>query len=104
MIQVEVGQFIPRDGDEFFKWEQASFAYWATLSEQEKKELVATVQSELQRLASTVENWLPAGMKQTSSHIEVLMRIYPDDVAEHMEITEEEIAAAMTSLADILSD
>lgn len=95
--------------EELYEREQECWAYWKSLDRDRKEHLVRTVQTEMERLATTVSNWLPASAKRNNGFIDVLIRLQVDEkgdptpTARTAEDRLEE-ALAINSLKEILEE
>lgn len=66
--------------DQYAEREREAWNFWGVRQQHEKEALMATVRSELIRLADTVENWLPASIEERRGRFEVLISLFPDEV------------------------
>lgn len=71
------------NADELALREMECWEHWFSLNENEKILMKKTVESELERLRDTVDNWLPAAMRArtaSGSGVEIRLVIYPEDL------------------------
>lgn len=89
--------------------ERDSFEYWFDLGEEEKKGLMKTVVTELERLIENVESWLPAGMAPDGREkpLDIVIRIWPEHTTPRSELSKLELQKAedvIESLRGIISE
>lgn len=68
------------DVDAYALREKVCWEYWNSLTDKAKMIVVNTVESEMQRLASTVMNWVPAATRLTNGRLEILITLSVDDL------------------------
>lgn len=89
--------------------ERESFNYWFSLDDEEKKGLMKTVVTELERLIENVESWLPAGMAPDGREkpLDIVIRIWPEHTVPRSDLSKTELQEAeevIQSLRGILDD
>lgn len=109
LVTVDTNGIRAFHADEIADRERRSFEYWLELGDEEKRNLMKTVVTELQRLIDNVESWLPAGMSPDGREkpLDIVIRIWPDHTAPRTELSERELQKAedvIESLRGILDD
>lgn len=65
---------------EWSKREYDCWTFWHSMTERERYVLVRTVESEMQRLANTVSNWLPASATIKNGTVEIALILTVDEI------------------------